>query len=133
MVFPTHPIGCLLSIGTGHAEVTSIRKPGFFQQIVPTDVIDALKAISTDCEAIHDDISHRFATVPNIYFRFNIEQGPQGMKLSEWEKLANMEAYTMQYLRREEVSKKLSLVINAIKAPKAQPIIEQFGMKQFVI
>jgi hypothetical protein len=44
-----------LSIGTGHAEVISIRKPGFFQQIVPTDVIDALKAISTDCETTHED------------------------------------------------------------------------------
>ena len=30
VVFPTHQTGCLLSIGTGQAELISIRKPGFF-------------------------------------------------------------------------------------------------------
>ena len=67
-VFPNHQIGCLLSIGTGQAEVISIREPGFFQQIVPTDVIDALKAISTDCEATHNEMSLLFANSSNIYF-----------------------------------------------------------------
>ena len=129
VVFPSHQIGCLLSIGTGHAEVISIRKPGFFQQIVPTDVIDALKMVSTDCEATHNDMLLLFANSSNIYFRINVEQGMQGIKLSEWEKMANVEAHTMQYLRREEVGEKLTSVINAIKSPKAQLIMEQFGMK----
>ena len=133
VVFPAHQIGCLLSIGTGYTEVISIRKPGFFQQIVPTDVTDALKAISTDCEASHDDMALLFANSSNTYFRLNVEQGMQGIKLSEWEKMANVEAHTMQFLRREEVGEKISLVINAIKSPQAQLMMEQFGMKQFVI
>jgi predicted acylesterase/phospholipase RssA len=99
VVFPTHQIGCLVSIGTGQAEVISIRTPGFFQWIVPTDVIDALKAISTDCEATHEEMSLLFENSPNIYFRINVEQGMQGIKLSEWEKMANVEAHTMQYLK----------------------------------
>jgi len=132
-VFPTHQIGCLLSIGTGQAEVISIKTSGIFQQIVPTDVADVLKAIATDCEATHEDISLLFANSPNIYFRINVEQGMQDIKLSEWEKTANVEAHTMQYLRREEVGEKLTLLINAIKSPKAQLMMEQFGMKQFVI
>jgi patatin-like phospholipase/acyl hydrolase len=132
VVFPNHQIGCLVSIGTGQAEVISIKTSGFFQQIVPTNVIDALKAISTDCEATHEKLSLLFRNSPNIYFRINVEQGMQGIKLSEWEKMANVEAHTMQYLKREEVDKKLSLVINAIKSPKAQLMVEQFGMKQFV-
>jgi patatin-like phospholipase/acyl hydrolase len=133
VVFPTHPIGCLVSIGTGQAEVISIRTSGFFQQIVPTDVIDALKAISIDCEAIHEEMSLLFGNSPDIYFRINVEQGMQGIKLSEWEKMANVEAHTMQYLRREEVGKKLTLTIKAIKFPKAQLMMEQFGMKQFIL
>jgi patatin-like phospholipase/acyl hydrolase len=132
-VFSTHQIGCLLSIGTGQAEVISIRKPGFFQQIVPTDVIDALKAISTDCEATHNDMLLRFANSPNIYFRINVEQGMQSIKLSEWEKMANVQAHTMQHLRKEEVSQKLALVINAIKSPKAQLMIEQLGIEYFIL
>ena len=131
MVFSAHQIGCLVSIGTGQAEVITIRTPGFFQQIVPTDIINALKAISADCEATHEEMSLLFENSPNIYFRINVEQGMQGIKLSEWEKMANVEAHTMQYLRKEEVGKKLTLVINAIKFPKAQLMMEQFGMKQF--
>ena len=53
----------------------------------------------------------------------------QGIKLAKWEKMANVEAHTMHYLKREEVGERLSLVINAIKSSKAQLMIEQFGMK----
>ena len=68
VVFPAQQIGCLVSIGTGQAEVISIGTLGFFQQIVPTDVSDALKAISTDCEATHEDMLLLFPNSPNIYF-----------------------------------------------------------------
>ena len=133
VAFPAQKIGCLVSIGTGQAQVISIGTPGFFQQIVPTDVIDALKAISTDCEATHEDMLLLFANSPNIYFRINVEQGMQGIKLSEWGKMANVEAHTMQYLKKKEVDEELISLINAIQSPKAQLMMEQFGMKQFVV
>jgi len=57
----------------------------------------------------------------------------QNIELSEWEKLANVEAHTMQYLRRKEVDRKLSLVVNAVKSPKAQLMIEQLGMKKIAL
>ena len=37
-LFGARQIGCLVSIGTGQAEVIDIKKPGLFQQIIPTDV-----------------------------------------------------------------------------------------------
>src|SRR6266568_3989190 len=37
--FGGHQIGCLVSIGTGQAEIINIKKPGFLQQILPTDVV----------------------------------------------------------------------------------------------
>jgi patatin-like phospholipase/acyl hydrolase len=132
VVFPAQQIGCLVSIGTGQAEVISIGTPGFFQQIVPTDVIDVLKAISNDCEATHEDMLLLFANSPNIYFRINVEQGMQGIRLSEWVKMANVEAHTMQYLKRKEVGEKLTSMINAIQSPKTQLMMEQFGMKQVI-
>jgi len=132
-LFGTCQIGCLVSIGTGQAEIINIKKPGFLQQIIPIDVIKALKAISTDCEATHEDMLHLFANSPNTYFRLNVEQGMQGIELSEWEKLANVEAHTMQYLRRQEVDRKLHLVGNAIKSPKAQLMIEQLGTEIFIL
>ena len=57
----------------------------------------------------------------------------QGIRLSEWGKMANVEAHTMQYLKRKEVGEKFVSLINIIQFPKAQLMMEQFGMKQFVI
>jgi len=131
VVFPTCQIGCLVSIGTGQAEIISINKPGFLQQIFQTDVIKALKAISTDCEATHEDMLLLFANSPNTYFRLNVEQGMQGIELFEWEKLANVGAHTVQYLRRNEMNEKLSLIANALKFPRAQLMMEQLGMELF--
>jgi hypothetical protein len=58
----------------------------------------------------------------------NVEQGMQGIELSEWEKLANVQAHTMQYLRRNEVDEKLTLIANTLKFPRAQLMMEQLGM-----
>ncbi len=133
VVYPTRQIGCLVSIGTGQAEIISIKKPGFLQQVLPTDVIKALKAISTDCEATHEEMLLLFANSPKTYFRLNVEQGMQGIELSEWEKLANVQAHTMQYLRGNEVDEKLTLIANALKFPRAQLMMDQLGMKKFVL
>ena len=61
----------------------------------------------------------------------NVEQGMQGIELSEWEKLASVQAHTMQYLRRNEVDGKLTLIANAFKLPRAQLVMEQLGMEFF--
>ena len=132
-IFGGHQIGCLVSIGTGQAEIINIKKPGFLQQILPTNVVKALKAISTDCEATHEEMLRLFGNSPNTYFRLNVEQGMQGIELADLEKLANVEAHTTTYLGRKEVNEKLTLVVNAIKCPKAQFMIEQFGIEQSVL
>ncbi len=127
--FGARQIGCLVSVGTGQAEVIGIKKPWLFQQIIPTDVIDALRAITTDCKATHEEMSRRFTNVPNTYFRLNVEQGMQGMELSKWEKLGNVEAHTVQYMRGNEVDEKLALLVNAIRVPRALLTLEQLGME----
>ncbi|XP_006463724.1 hypothetical protein AGABI2DRAFT_225647, partial [Agaricus bisporus var. bisporus H97] len=114
-LFGARQIGCLVSIGTGQAGVNEIKKPGLRQRILPTDVINALRRITTDCESIHEDVLHRFSKLPNTYFRLNVEQGLQGIELSEWEKLSNVEAHTMQYMRKAEVAQKLALLISTIR------------------
>ena len=61
------PIRCLVSTGARQAEIISI-KPGFLQQVVPTDIIEVLKAIPSDCKVTHEDMWCLFANSPNIYF-----------------------------------------------------------------
>ena len=132
-LFGARQIGCLVSIGTGQAEVIGIKKPGLFQQIIPTGVIDALSAITTDCEATHQEMLGRFANLPNTYFRLNVEQGMQGIELSEWEKLSNVEAHTRQYMKTKEFDEKLALLVNAIRVPRAQLTLEQLRMEESLL
>ncbi|KJA21133.1 hypothetical protein HYPSUDRAFT_68085 [Hypholoma sublateritium FD-334 SS-4] len=129
-LFGSRQIGCLLSIGTGQATVIAIRKPGLFQQIVPTDVVNALNSIATDCETIHEVMLDHFANLPNIYFRFNVEHGMQEIRLSDWEELGTVEAHTSQYLKKKEIANKLVLLVNAIHTSKTivQPTVEQISM-----
>jgi len=122
-------IGLLLSIGTGMAKLISIKKPGAFQQIVPTDVIDALRAIATDCEATHETMSGLFANLPDTYFRLNVDQGMQEIQLSEWEKLGNVETHTTQYMKRRVVDEKLTLLVNVIRIPRGKITIEELSTK----
>jgi len=131
-LFRARPIGCLVSIGTGHTGITSVKKPGFLQ-VLPTEVIEALEAILTDCEATHEDMQRLFANLSNTYFRLNVEQGMQGIGFSEQEKLANVEAHTMQYMKRKKVDEMLALVVNAIKFPRTQVTVEQLSMENFLV
>ena len=130
-LFGARPIGCLVSIGTGQVEaVSTVRRPGFFQQVVPTDVVNALRAIATDCEDTHEHMLRLFAQLPRTYFRLNVEQGMQGVKLSEWERLSKVEAHTAQYLRKKEVGEKLVLLGKIFTVPKARLTIEQLGKEE---
>lgn len=128
-IYGDRDLGCLISIGTGQVETISIKKPGIFQRIIPTDVINAVKAIATDCEDTHQAMLGLFANSPNTYYRLNVEHGMQGIRPSEWEKLSKVEAHTTQYMMRREVEEKLTLLVNAMRSPKAQLAIEQFGME----
>ena len=117
-LFGAREIGCLVSIGTGQGEIINIPKPGRFQQVIPTNVINALKSIATDCEETHEEVLKHFASLPNTYFRLNVEHGMQRIRLSEWEKLSNVEAHTTQYMKKREVDEKLALLVAAIGYPR---------------
>ncbi|KAJ7032979.1 hypothetical protein C8F04DRAFT_635348 [Mycena alexandri] len=124
-VFPNRQIGCIVSIGAGQGGIISINKPGLFQRLIPTDIIEALQGIATDCEAKHEEMLALFDNSPNTYFRLNVEQGMQNIKLSEWEKLSNVEAHTAQYMRRKETEKTLTLLVNVMGTRRGQLTIEQ--------
>lgn len=135
-VFGNRKIGCLVSIGTGQVKVISIKKPGLFQRFmpgdVPADIMDVLDAIATDCEDVHEAMLGLFSNSPNTYFRLNVEHGMEGIELSEWEKLSNVEAHTAQYMMKKEVDEKLDLLVNVIGIPRAQLTLEQLGMDKFL-
>ncbi|QRV73665.1 patatin-like phospholipase protein [Ceratobasidium sp. AG-Ba] len=123
-MFPGRYLSCLISIGTGHSRTIAIPKPGLFQNIIPKDVIKALQRISTDCEATAEDIASRFADHPSVYFRFNVDQGMQGIGLGDWERLGQVSAHTRAYLSMHENNKRVNEAVAAIRAKRtAVPIV----------
>ena len=105
----------VLSIGTGQAKIVNISDPNFIKRnIVPLSVLNAVVAISTDCEEIAQQMEKRFKHWPGTYFRFNVEQGLQKVKLGDWEKLGQVADLTSRYMRLEEVDKKLRRAVQAL-------------------
>ena len=127
-LFGDRQLCCFVSIGTGQTNVITMQSPGILQRLITADIIEALRAIATDCEATHEDMSGRFANFSNIYFRLNVEQGMQGIRLSEWEKLDTVEAHTMHYLRRNEMDERLTALVKTFGALIGQIPIEQLGI-----
>ena len=132
-LFGARQIGCLVSIGAGQGEIISNKKPGVSQRIPPTDVIDALNEIASDCEATHEAMFRLFANTPNTYFRLNVEHGMQKIQPSEREKLANIEAHTTEYMKKIEVDEKLAFLVNAIRIRREKSTIEQLSKEESVL
>jgi hypothetical protein len=97
-IYDKRSVSCIISIGTGRADVIEVKAPSLFQRLIPRELIDALKDMATDCEATAFEMSERFRKCPNLYFRFNVEQGLQNVELDGWEELGNIKAKTIQYL-----------------------------------
>ncbi|KAF8532970.1 phospholipase, patatin family protein [Trichophaea hybrida] len=94
-------IGCVISIGTGWAAQTRIdSKPS---KLIKACVEIALSAQNKADEFIKSRTGRELCESAK-YFRFNVEQGMQNMKLDECRNMERMDACTMSYLKRSEVS-----------------------------
>ncbi|KAF5547046.1 calcium-independent phospholipase A2 [Fusarium phyllophilum] len=90
-------LGCLVSIGTGVVEAANISTS-------VTTLIRAVVKILTDSE----DTAEEFVKSPfgrqlessGRYFRFNVPQGLQTLKLDEWKETEKLNAATTEYLSK---------------------------------
>ncbi|KAJ7911211.1 FabD/lysophospholipase-like protein [Mycena leptocephala] len=115
ILFPTRRVACVVSIGTGEMKPSAIPRPSMLQRVIPTEVIHVIADIATDCEATNQDMLKRFAGTRSVYFRFNVQQGMQNIKLGEWDRLAEVSAHTKQYVQQEDVAQRLGEVVNVLK------------------
>ncbi|KAJ7077531.1 FabD/lysophospholipase-like protein [Mycena belliarum] len=117
VVFPNRRIACVVSIGTGQLKGPTIPKPSGIQRFFPTDVVEAMIKIATECETTHEEIVKRFDGMKGVYFRFNVEQGMQDIKLEEWGRLGEVTAHTDSYTSGTEVSRKLEEAVRVLQEP----------------
>ena len=104
------PLGCLLSLGTGHSGTVGLPRPDAFQKMLPLGLVEVLKRIATNCEDTAHALSQRFNGTSDLYFRFTVTHGAGNISLEEWERMREMETHTKAYM--EEVS--VSASINAV-------------------
>jgi hypothetical protein len=107
-------IGCLVSIGTGSSKITS----------VPSNIAKFLaKAVEmlTDSERIADDFAisptGRWLTDEERYFRFNVPQGIEDLKLDDYKATERMEALTTFYLSKAGSGREVERCAKALLNP----------------
>ncbi|KAJ6495525.1 FabD/lysophospholipase-like protein [Mycena vulgaris] len=88
LMFPNRHVACIVSVGAGHPKTIAIPKPsgnqGFLQAVI---------GIADDCEKTNQENAGRFRHFPNVYFRFNVDQGIQNIEGDEWERLSEISSY----------------------------------------
>ncbi|RFN46273.1 ankyrin repeat-containing protein [Fusarium flagelliforme] len=124
-IYPERSISCIISIGTGRPDVTEVKAPSFFQRVIPMELIDALKDMATDCEAIALEMKNKFRECPNLYFRFNVEHGLEDIRLDNWQELGNIKAKTVQYLAEHKT--KVNEAALALFRNEAQCSVKDLG------
>lgn len=119
-IFPNRKIACIISIGTGRPKNPRLSRPGILQRNLPRfDIAIAIGEIVTDCENTAEAMERRFSHAPDVYFRFNVEHGMDGIELKDWEKLDEVHDMTNAYLMSKKVSKAMVNAATAIRARRA--------------
>jgi predicted acylesterase/phospholipase RssA len=116
-VFPSRHVACIISIGTGRKETIGVKKPKVWDKGLPISAINAVKDIATDCERTHQTVAIRFRSLPNVYFRFGVENGMQSIKIDKWEKLGIVTALTDHYLQLQHVEARLKAAVSVLHDP----------------
>ena len=120
----SRPIGCLLSIGTGHLKIIGLN--GLTRISTLYNVAKACAAIATDCEKTHENVLKLVNTSIQFrnssYTRFNVDQGMQDVGLEEWDMMSRVVTHTHNYLSKGEVQeKKRKCVENIMAVSEEQP------------
>jgi len=111
LIYPDQKIACIISIGSGMSSVPRIVKGNLRQKFVPNDVIRLLIAVATDCESTSESMAQYLRTSPDIYFRFNVVQELQDIRLEEWDRLGRIAS---PYLNTSETSQKMERAVDVL-------------------
>ncbi|KAG8710896.1 hypothetical protein FRC09_020883 [Ceratobasidium sp. 395] len=133
-IYPNRRVACIVSIGSGHPRTIRIPEPSPFQRVlptyvIPTSVIIAMRDIATDNERVAQAIATRFAGIPNVYFRVNVDQGMQSVRLGDWDRLGEVKAHTRAYMAKAETKGLMGQAAKAVKEKKGIAPVEQIDGK----
>ncbi|THU91085.1 FabD/lysophospholipase-like protein [Dendrothele bispora CBS 962.96] len=111
-------VGVFVSIGTGHSGTIGLSNPDVFQRILPSQLIDTLKNIATDCESVADELASQYGErEESVYFRFNVTHGVGQISLEEWKKISEIVTHTKAYLQDSRISAYVDSVVQRLCDP----------------
>ena len=117
----TRRLGCVVSIGTGHPGTIGLAKPSRFQRILPTQLVDVLKKIATDCQNTARGMDRRFEKVPDVYFRLDAVHGVGTIPLEEWKKMGAVISRTRGYMQDLTVNRSLDIIVDILLRNRTSP------------
>jgi hypothetical protein len=135
-IWPSRPIGCLLSLGTGleaanqlsdgNDELSEGWTRSLLQKLAPQasfqlEVAKYCVASLTSCEKVHRDVSEKYPdrVVPGRnYFRLNVPQGMSSIGLEEWRKIGDIIALTEEYMDHGEILERKKTIAKVLLKPQ---------------
>ncbi|QRV95741.1 kinesin light chain [Ceratobasidium sp. AG-Ba] len=117
LMLPDQHVSSVVCIGAGHPATIRLEQPhrSSLNRQMPINVLKSTQQIAFDAERVAEQMAKRFRTAPGVYFRFSVDQGMQGVKLREWEKLGQVLADTQAYMRGHKASKSVDEALIAIR------------------
>jgi hypothetical protein len=111
-------IGCVVSIGTGVADVIGYSPSGFREMLFHEKLLKALGKLTTDSERVAEEMEKRYRDAdPTIYWRLNVNRGLSNIQLDEWQNLRQVKAYTLEYLKSSRVTGMVDEIVAALTLP----------------
>ncbi|KAG9088051.1 hypothetical protein FRC06_002248 [Ceratobasidium sp. 370] len=114
---PDRHIASIVCIGSGHTRTINNPHPNPPHRIMPINASTALKNVAIDNERVPEEAAMRFEDAASVYFRFCVDQGLQGARTSQWQRLMR-ETHTQAYMRQVGVKKKIDEAAQSIVARK---------------
>ncbi|KAH0021871.1 hypothetical protein KCU78_g5966, partial [Aureobasidium melanogenum] len=111
---PDRSVTCIISIGTGVPKRIDLAKLSGFGLAYIKDLVKALSDMATDCQEIAEEMTAMFKATPNIYVRFDVEQGLQDVRMDSYEDLNIIRANTQNYLMKDAQQEKLTLAASLL-------------------
>jgi predicted acylesterase/phospholipase RssA len=103
-------IGCIVSLGTGRANEIRFNVPGALSIAFLVALARKLGELATDSDRTAESVAADFQTMPEVYYRFNVDRGISRVFLEEWEKLGEVTSYTREYMKVTAVNSQINAV-----------------------
>ncbi|MCJ1405825.1 hypothetical protein MMC11_009055 [Xylographa trunciseda] len=107
-------VACIVSIGTGQSGSVDLTRPNVFEKWLPLNVIEVLKQMATDSGKTAEEMELKYKNLPGIYHRLDVDRGLQSVSLDEWKSLGKVREHTKNYMRMEQIDKRVDNIVDTI-------------------